>query len=72
MQQHYAGFLSAAPNAHSLLAVVGTLALLQKLDPNHFRDDVPWSDIFSDHLFYRTDRVECTAVPSYPDSQGLR
>jgi hypothetical protein len=62
MQQYYAGFLSAAPNAHLLLAVVGTLALLQELDPNHFQDDVRWSDIFSDRLFYRTDRVECVAV----------
>ncbi len=67
MQQHYAGYLAAAPNAHSLLAVVSTLALLQKLDPNHFRDDVHWCDIFSDRLFYRTDRVECIAAPCEPD-----
>lgn len=63
VQDGYAGFLSAAPNAHSLLAVVGTLALLQELDPDHFRDDVRWSDIFSDRRFYRTDQVESDAAP---------
>lgn len=64
VQQGYAGFLSAAPHAHSLLAVVGTLALLQELDSDHFRDDVRWSDIFSDRRFYRTDRVECVPAPT--------
>ncbi len=58
VQSRYAHFLSAVPDAHSLLAVVGTLALLQELDPEHFHDNIRWSDIFSDRKFYETDRVE--------------
>jgi len=41
------------------LAVVGTLALLQEMDPQRFCDQIRWSDIFSDRKFYETDRVEC-------------
>ena len=49
--------------ASSLLAVVGTLALLQELDSERFHDEVRWSDIFSDRKFYETDRVEFIAQP---------
>lgn len=59
VQRHYRAYLASAPDTHGLLAVVGTLALLRELDPDHFQDDVPWSDIFSDRKFYATDRVEC-------------
>jgi hypothetical protein len=41
-----------------VLALIGTLALLQELAPESFRDTVRWSDIFSDRRFYRTDLVE--------------
>ena len=61
VQSRYAQFLSACPDAHTLLAVVGTLALLQELDSERFCDDIRWSDIFSARKFYETDRVECTA-----------
>ncbi|HUT37326.1 MAG TPA: glycoside hydrolase family 88 protein [Planctomycetota bacterium] len=63
VRERFAGFLAATPDAHLLLAVVGTLALLQELDPEHFRDEVRWSDIFSDRSFYRTDLVECGPPP---------
>ena len=52
------GLLSAAPETHSLMAVVVTLHLLQGFAPDFFRDDVHWSDIFSDRRVYRTDLVE--------------
>ena len=58
VQERYAQFLSSAPDAHILLAAVGTLALLQDLDAEHFHDTVRWSDIFSDRRFYKTDQVE--------------
>ncbi len=59
VQSRYASFLYSNPEAHTLLAVVGTLALLQEMDPQRFCDPVRWSDIFSDRKFYETDRVEC-------------
>jgi hypothetical protein len=58
VRERYTQFMSACPGTHTLLAVVGTLALLQELDPEHFRDSVRWSDIFSDRRFYETARVE--------------
>ncbi len=58
VQDRYPAYLASAADTHGLLAVVGTLALLRELDPEHFHDDVQWSDIFSDRKFYATDRVE--------------
>ena len=54
----YPAFLPGAPDVHTVLALIGTLALLQELAPESFRDTVRWSDIFSDRRFYRTDLVE--------------
>ena len=51
-----------APDAHTVLSVVSTLALLQTLEPDRWLDTVTWSDIFSDRRFYRTDRVEALGV----------
>ncbi len=58
VRQRYPAFLAGRPDAHIVLSVVGTLSLLQELDPEHFRDEVTWSDIFSDRRFYETSRVE--------------
>lgn len=58
VQARYPGFLPSAPDAHTVLALVGTLALLQELAPSDFRDTIRWSDIFSDRRFYRTDLVQ--------------
>lgn len=63
----FPGYLLSAPDAHGVLAVVGTLALLQELDPERFRDEARWSDIFSDRRFYRTDRVEALVRASHGD-----
>lgn len=43
---------------HPLLAVIGTLGLLQQFEPERFRDDRMWTDIFNDPRFYRTSDVE--------------
>jgi hypothetical protein len=58
VQSNYQAFLASDPHTHSLLAVVGTLALLQELDSERFGGDVRWSDIFSDRKFYETANVE--------------
>ena len=43
---------------HIALCLVGTLGLLQRLDPQHYTDDRPWTDIFSDPRLYRTAEIE--------------
>jgi hypothetical protein len=43
---------------HIVLAAVGTFGLLQQHRPDAYRDDVAWTDIFTDRRFYRTDAVE--------------
>lgn len=61
VREHYPRFLPRAPDAHIVLSVVSTLALLQELLPGEYHDDIRWSDIFSDRRFYRTDLVESLA-----------
>lgn len=55
-QTHRDALLALHP--HYLLAAVGTFGLLQHFLPEQFPDTRPWSDIFSDRRFYRTDAVE--------------
>jgi len=38
---------------HIALCLVGTLGLLQRLEPDKYRDDRVWTDIFSDRRLYR-------------------
>ena len=47
-----------ARHPHEVLAVAGTLGLLQHFLPERFTDDRVWSDIFSDGRLYRTAEVE--------------
>jgi hypothetical protein len=55
-------------HAHFLLELVGILGRHRQLDPERFRDDRPWSDIFSDRALYRdTD----PAIASAPAPDGV-
>jgi hypothetical protein len=45
-------------HVHWLLSLVGVLGLHRQLDPERFRDDRPWSDIFSDPALYQTAAVD--------------
>ncbi|MFA6289968.1 MAG: hypothetical protein WC661_21500 [Opitutaceae bacterium] len=60
-QDHY---LSLHP--HMLMAGVGIMGLFQRLLPDEFTDDVRWTDIFSDHRFYRTHEVEVFELTNRP------
>ncbi len=52
----WAQVLSSHP--HIGLCLVGTLGLLQRLDPEHYTDDRAWTDIFSDRNLYRMAEIE--------------
>jgi hypothetical protein len=47
---------------HQLLALVGTLGLLNRLAPERFPDDRAWTDIFSDPALYRVREVEAQPI----------
>lgn len=43
---------------HIMLSIVGTFGLLNQLLPDRYRDEVRWTDIFSDIRLYQTAAVE--------------
>jgi hypothetical protein len=45
-------------HSHLVLGAVGTFGLLQRLNPETFTDDRPWTDIFSDRTLHMTRNVE--------------
>ncbi|HBO45170.1 MAG TPA: hypothetical protein DD670_14835, partial [Planctomycetaceae bacterium] len=53
-------YLAGNPNAHSLLACVGDLGLMNQLAPHLYPDSTgaSWTDIFTDPRFYQTAAVE--------------
>ena len=51
-------FLARRPDLHSLLGAVGSFGLLNQLLPETYKDEVRWTDIFSDVRLYQTRSVE--------------
>ena len=64
-------YLASNPGAHSLMAVVGELGLMNQLAPDLFPDSTGavWTDIFTDPKFCRTADVEVLPEPP-PDPVG--
>jgi hypothetical protein len=58
VMEKYHHFISSNPNLHNVLSVVGTLGLLNRMEPETFRDSIKWTDIFSDICLYQTKAVE--------------
>jgi hypothetical protein len=56
------GRAAAGWHPHQLLALVGILGLLNRLDPTRFPDDRRWTDIFSDPALFRVREVEALMV----------
>lgn len=51
-------FSFAGVHPHMALCLVGTLGLLQRLDPAHYTDDRAWADIFSSRHLYQAADIE--------------
>ncbi|MBL8991795.1 MAG: hypothetical protein JNM63_00545, partial [Spirochaetia bacterium] len=56
LTNHFDKILALHP--HYILAAIGCLGLLHQILPDEWRDDRPWTDIFSDPRFMRTSEVE--------------
>ncbi len=65
--------LRRKPTLHALLGTVGAFGLLNQMLPETYRDNVRWTDIFSDRRLYQTSAVAVggkgvgTVLPARPE-----